>query len=234
MPDRIFYEIHLNILDILSVSLGPIHLNLIHVRSFPPISNKSFIGMFVQREPERQYYPAPSARRCQAGCENKDMRAFECCAQAIKSLLFIMKDLKRVLECDNVPLKDIRPDATDLLYLVHYLLRWPLRKAYDYIHSWQPESNDDSDPNTADAETTPLEERDARDIYRDDWEDLLHLTCQIDTLLTQPGAANVRAKLRSFQNQPNSNVEGTPALGAVELLLRVVAEASQSTLICKY
>jgi hypothetical protein len=188
--------------------------------------------MFVQREAERQSYTAPSADKCRMGLVTTDMRAFECCIDAIEALIFIMKELKIVLRWRNVPIPNLCADAADLLLLTNYLLRWPLGVAKTYLDTLLTQNS--RIPNQlTDGFRRDIEElRQRHQKYKVKWRTLALLTAEIEhTLCSLSNVSPIRVRLLQFEDKTDEDPMDIPSLGAVELLLRVVAEAKESRLI---
>jgi hypothetical protein len=219
--------------------------------------------MFVQRERERQYHKAPSLDKCRRGLVQTDMRAYECCIDAIEALTLITKELQRVLKWRDLPIASLVSDAADLLLLTNYLLRWPLEKAVDYFDfrldqlsnagqatddSSQAAITDQADRDQA-ARDQAARDQAARDKanrdkanrdkvrdwrqrherYRKKWISLAFLIRAIEEhLSTLSKISPIRERLSQFEDAKGEDPTSIPSLGAVELLLRVVAEAKES------
>ncbi|KAL9038496.1 MAG: hypothetical protein Q9214_005256 [Letrouitia sp. 1 TL-2023] len=188
--------------------------------------------IFVQREPERQYYPAPSAVKCRTGLVKTDMRAYECCIAATEALILVMTDLKKVLERETILISNFHLDTADLLLLTNYLLLWPLKEATRYVDILilQHEQTPGNLPESSREEKRQLRQRHKE--YFKKWDKLFHMTVEIEeALLSLHNIQPIRERLRQFLVRDDQDVPNIPALGVVELLLRVVAEAEESNLI---
>ena len=188
--------------------------------------------IYVQREPERQYYLAPSGAKCLEGLVKTDMRAYECCIAAIEALILVMTELGKVLNWRGLQISNLRLDIADLLLLTNYLLRWPLKEAHKYMNTFilQHLQTPNRLSNSSNEEIKQLTQRHKG--YKQKWMKLLNMTTKIEKdLCSLHDVPSIREKLTQFQDRDDQDVPDIPALGAVELLLRVVAEAKGSDLI---
>ena len=185
--------------------------------------------MFVQRELERQYCTAPSAAKCKAGLATPDMRAFECCVGAITTLILVMENLKKVLGWRDLPVANLCADATDLLLLTMYLLRWPLKEAKTYLENICVQHRQMPGCFTEGFQAQIKEMQEYQKEYVKRWGKLRLLTAGVEEKLCSMSETSpkIRERLLGSEDDTNKDVKNIPSLGAVELLLRVVAEAKE-------
>ena len=176
--------------------------------------------MLVQREPRLPSIQAPSYSDCHKGVVDKEMSPLECCLQAIKSLTRIMQDLKDLSESTNESSDGISSDVNALLRLVSYFLYCPLWAAHRYFETLHNQI-------ARDLISTDAARRQARRVthFKKCWDDLYQWV--LLALATSQPISNIPTEILQVAS-PHPMLVEVPSIGAVELLLRVVAEAQGS------
>lgn len=172
--------------------------------------------MLVLREPVRQYCTAPSARKLLDALKQLGAHCHEAFEDASNAVRLILEDLKDAVLTMH---QNALLDAINLLDLVYYLLYWPLKAVYQYF-----QSQHDRNPFLLSKLATT---------YTTSWENLFLLFTEVKTKLETSHILSFRkGPVSPFENRKEvmeKKIEGIPALGIVELLLRAIAEKSTLT-----